>query len=62
MRGFILVLMLDVLLGRNFDFFGGYLVVTARYLVVSAGYCLLAGGYWWLLLATLRYCLFPLLV
>ena len=27
-----------MLLGRNFDFFGGYLVVTARYLVVTARY------------------------
>ena len=30
-----------VLLSRNFDYFGGYLVVTARHLVVTAGYCLL---------------------
>ena len=28
-----------VLLGRNFYFLGGYLVVSARYLVVTAGYC-----------------------
>ena len=28
-----------VLLGRNFDFLGGYLVITARYLVVTGGYC-----------------------
>ena len=28
-----------VLLGRNFDFVGGYLVFTARYLVVTARYC-----------------------
>ena len=35
-----------VLLGRNFDFLGGYLVVTARYLEVTA-------RYWWLLLLTL---------
>ena len=28
-----------VLLGRNFDFLGGYLVVTARYLVVTGGSC-----------------------
>ena len=27
-----------VLLGRNFDFFGGYSVVTARYLMVTTGY------------------------
>ena len=25
-----------VLLGRNFDYFGGYSVATARYLVVTA--------------------------
>ena len=39
-----------VLLDRNFDFLGGYLVVTARYLVVTAHYCSLLGGYWLLLL------------
>ena len=39
-----------VLLGRNFDFLGCYLVVTAPYLVVTADYCSLPGGYWWLLL------------
>ena len=39
-----------VLLGHNFDFFGGYLVVTAHYLVVTSGYFSLPGGYWWLLL------------
>ena len=27
-----------VLLGRNFDFLGGYLVDTARYLVITALY------------------------
>ena len=37
-EGSILALMLNVLLGRNFVFFGGYLVVTARYLVVTARY------------------------
>ena len=41
-----------VLLGRNFDFPGGYLVFTARYLVVTVGYCSLLGGYWRLLLVT----------
>ena len=54
-----------VLLGRNFDFLGGYLVVAAPYLVLTAGYCLLPGSYaryWWLLLVTARYCSFPLLV
>ena len=35
-----------VLFGCNFDFFGGYLVVTACYLLVTAG----------------GYCSFPLLV
>ena len=44
-----------VLLGRNFDYFGGYLVVTARYLVVTA-------RYWWLLLVTACYCSLPFLV
>ena len=39
-----------VLLGHNFDFFGGYLVVIARYLVVTGGYCLL-------LVVTASYCL-----
>ena len=28
-----------MLLDRNFDFFGGYLVVNTRYLVVTGGYC-----------------------
>ena len=32
-----------VLLGHNFDFLGGYYLL-------SSGYCLLLGGYWWLLL------------
>ena len=41
-----------VLLGRNFDFCGGCLVVTARYLVVAAGYSLLPGGYNSLLVVT----------
>ena len=49
-----------VVLGHNFNFFGGYLVVTARYLMVTAGYCSLPGGYWWLLLITSGYCLLPL--
>ena len=29
-----------MLLGRNFDFLAGYLVVTVRYLVLTARYCL----------------------
>ena len=41
-----------VLLGRNFDFFGGYLVIIARYLVVTAGYCSLSGSYCSLLVVT----------
>ena len=45
-----------VLLGRNFDFLGGYLVVTARC-------CLLPGGYSSLLVVvTVRYCSLPLLI
>ena len=44
-----------VLLDRNFDFLGGYLVVTARYLVVTTGYCSLPGGYCSLLVVTTRY-------
>ena len=42
-----------VLLGCNFDFLGGYLVVTARYLVVTAGYwslLVVTATYWSLLL------------
>ena len=30
-----------MLVGHNFDFLGGYLVVTVHYLVVTGGYCLL---------------------
>ena len=44
-----------VLLGCNFDFLDGYLVVTARYLVVTTGYCSLPGGYCSLLVVTARY-------
>ena len=44
-----------VLLGRNFDFLGGYLAVTARYLVVTAGYFSLPNGYCLLLVPTARY-------
>ena len=49
-----------VFLGCNFDFLGGYLVITARYLVVTAGYCPLPGGYWWLLLVSSGYYSSPL--
>ena len=49
-----------MLLGRNFDFLGGYLVVTARCLVVTLRYCSLLGGYWWLLFVTGGYCSLPL--
>ena len=44
-----------VLLGCNFDFFGGYLVVTAHCLVVTAGYWLLPGGYCLLLVIAACY-------
>ena len=40
-----------MLLGRNFDFLGGY----ARYLVVTTGYCSLPSGYCSLLVVTARY-------
>ena len=50
----------SVLLGRNFDFRGGYLVVLARYLVVTTGYCTLPGGEWWSLLVSGGYCSLPL--
>ena len=46
-----------VLLGRNFDFLGGYLVVIALYLIVTGGYCwllLVTGGYYSLPLVTAR--------
>ena len=43
-----------VLLGRKFDFLGGYLGVTARYLVVTTGYCSLPGGYCSLVVVTAR--------
>ena len=39
MRRLILVLMSNMLLGRNFDFLRGYLVATARYLNVTTGQC-----------------------
>ena len=54
-----------LLLGHDFDFLGGYLVVTTCYLMVTTGYCSFPGGYcslWWLLLVTACFCLFPLLV
>ena len=51
-----------LLLGCNFDFLGGYLVVTAYYPVVTACYLVVTACYWWLLLITTCYCLFPLLV
>ena len=51
-----------MLLDRNFDFLGCYLVVTARYLMVTTGYCSLpcgycslSCGYWSLLVVTARY-------
>ena len=44
-----------VLLGLNFDFLGGYLLVTARYLMVTTGYCSLSGGYYSLQVIAARY-------
>ena len=44
-----------MLLDGNFDFRGGYLVVTACYLVVTADYCFLPGGYWSLLVIAAHY-------
>ena len=41
-----------VLLVRNFDSIGGYLVVTARYLMVTTGYWSLPGGCCLLLVVT----------
>ena len=41
-----------VLLGRNCNFLGGYLVVSARYPMVTTGYCYLAGGSCSLLMVT----------
>ena len=49
-----------VSLGRNFEFLGGYLVVTARYLMVTTRYCSLLGGYCWLLLVIGGYSSFSL--
>ena len=43
-----------VLLGRYFDFLGGYLVITTRYLVVTVRYLVVTSHYWWLLLVTAR--------
>ena len=51
-----------VLLGRNVDFLGGYLVVTAHYLVVTALYLVVTGSYCSLLVVTACYRSFPLLV
>ena len=44
-----------VLLGCNFDFFGGYLVVTPRYLVITARYQVVIGGHCSLLVVTAHY-------
>ena len=41
MRRLILILMSNVLFGRNIDFHGGYLVVTGDYYLLTGGYCLL---------------------
>ena len=50
-EGLILVLML---IGRDFEFFCGYLVVLAHYLVVTARYLVVTTRYWWLRLITAR--------
>ena len=44
-----------MLLGRNFDFLDGYLLVTARYLVVTNRYLMSTGGYCLSLVVTVRY-------
>ena len=44
-----------MLLRRNFDYFGGYLVVTARYLVVTTRYLVVTAGYCSILVVTARY-------
>ena len=41
-----------MLLGCNFDFFGGYMVVTAHYVLVAACYRVITGGIYSLPLAT----------
>ena len=51
-----------VLFGRNFDFLGVCLAVTACYLVVTACYVVVTGGDYSLLVVTARYRSFPLLV
>ena len=43
-----------MLLGHNFYFLVGSLLVTACYLVVTAHYCSLLVSCWWLLLVTAR--------
>ena len=43
-----------MLLGCDFDFFGGYVVVTARCLVVSRRYLVVSARYLWLLMVTAR--------
>ena len=44
-----------VLLGRNFNFLGGYLVVTAHYIMVTTSYGPLPSSYCSLLVVTTRY-------
>ena len=47
-----------MLLGRNYDFLGGYLVATACYLRITpdanARYLVVNARYWWLQLVTAR--------
>ena len=44
-----------MLLGRNFNFLGGYLVVTAHYIMVTTSYGPLPSSYCSLLVVTTRY-------
>ena len=51
-----------MLLGRNFDFHGGYLILTDSYLIVTSCYRSLLVGYCSLLLVVGGYCFWRLLV
>ena len=55
MRGLICFNVKYVLLGRNCDFLGGYLVVTTHYLMVTTCYCSLSCDYCSLLVLPARY-------
>ena len=52
-----------VLLGRNFNFLGGYCSLPRGYCsLLFVTWWLLTARYWWLLLVTTRYCSLPFLV